>query len=597
MMTKIDVFDPFQRCIFFIFLLFLCHFSKSQDSSKGLSWNARNSLKQLCLSPDDGISDNCDRLAIIIANFEAGQLEESKRSIDSILRINEITDNEAFFYIKVLKARILFKKGLLDATINEYRKLLSESRSNINLIWFKERIYSRLANLYLEKKDYARSIGFGLQYIATSNKSYHSRFQARAFQNLGVAYLHLEKYDSASYYLNQSIGIKEQANDTLGLAISYMDVANVYYNQYLDDQAIPLFIKGLEFAKLAGDPKVLRNANLNMAVVEENRGDLKAALAYRKEYEKIQKELWDRDKVWELAEQEKEFEVSLREKEIALQQAEIRTKSWQRNTAFVFGLVAIIVLALTGYAYRRIRQANLTIADQNQELSQLNATKNRLFSIVSHDLKSPVLALQNSQQRLAAGIENQPKEQIKEALEANAQSAAATYRLLNNLLHWSLEQSDQLSFSPESIGLNRLIEQVLYDYQGPLRQKQIQLINDLEQTSIVVHVDLNLIKTVLRNILDNAIKFTPEMGSIRIGATEYEGVSLTITDSGSGIPSDKLQDLQSSLNEKGNFNSETGTGLGLALSQSILKKHGGHLTVTSELESGTQVQVYLPTSI
>lgn len=566
------------------------------DNSRGLSSNVLQLLSKCdSLFAQEGFQ-GCEKVGDVIALFHQKKLNEANVILDQILEEKELP-KELNYLLRITKARLFFRKGLMAEATQKYQQLLLEFQGQNKWIWFVERISERLANFYLEQEQFRAAIPYYLISTDPSSVSFHPRYQARAFQNIGVAYLHLKNFDSASYFLNQSISVKEQANDTLGLAISYMDVANVYYNQYLDDQAIPLFLKGLEFAKLAGDPKVLRNANLNMAVVEENRGDLKSALAYRKAYEKIQKELWDRDKVWELAEQEKEFEVDLREKEIALQQAEIRTKSWQRNTALLFGVIAIVVLILTIWAYRRIRYSNLIIADQNQELSQLNATKNRLFSIISHDLKSPVLALQNSQQRLAAGIENQPKEQIKEALEANAQSAAATYRLLNNLLHWSLEQSDQLSFSPESIRLSRLVDQVLYDYQAPVQEKQILLINDVCSTSISVHVDLNLIKIVLRNVLDNAIKFTPEKGSIRISATEDQLVTLSIADSGLGIASDKLQILQSSINGKGNLQSESGTGLGLVLSQSLLKKHGGHLTVTSGQESGTQVQVYLPTSM
>ncbi len=585
-------------CVLSSILLFFGSSARqyTTDSSKGLTLNVREILSNCSTLFESEEAGNCEKVAQFLSQYESRNLKKALNTINQLLRDGGLSSDLSYL-LKMMEARIFTLIDLKVESTRQYEWLYLELKNQKDWKWFTERISEKLADLYLEELEIPAAISFYMIAIDSNALSFHPKYQARIFQNLGIAYLHLKKFDSASYFLNQSIRVKEKAKDTLGLAISYMDVANVYYNQYLDDQAIPLFIKGLEFAKLAGDPKVLRNANLNMAVVEENRGDLKAALTYRKEYEKIQKELWDRDKVWELAEQEKEFEVSLREKEIALQQAEIRSKSWQRNTAFVFGLVAVIVLTLTGYAYRRIRQANLTIADQNQELSQLNATKNRLFSIVSHDLKSPVLALQSSQQRLAAGIENQPKEQIKEALEANAQSAAATYRLLNNLLHWSLEQSDQLSFSPEPISLSRLVDQVVYDYHAPFQQKQIQLINDVSQTSIMVIVDLNLMKTVLRNVLDNAVKFTPEQGSIRISVSESEQVTLKISDSGPGIAPNNLKVLQSGINGKNHFQSETGTGLGLVLSQSILKKHGGHLTVTSELNSGTQVQVYLPTSI
>lgn len=470
------------------------------------------------------------------------------------------------------------------------------------LIWYHERISLRLSCIYLELEAFDKSVDFAQWYLHHNVYSYHQKFQSRAMQNLGTTYLHLGVFDSAKYYFEESLELKLLSRDTLSLAIAYLNIANLYYVQYLDKAAIPLFEKGLEYARLAGDPKVYRDANLNMAVVEENRGRFQEALTYRKEYEKLQQELWDRDKVWELAEQEKKFQVSLKEKEInmleqqrKLLHAELKVKLWQRNTAIIFSLVAILLITGIVWGYQRIKKANRTIAKQNHALNELNAVKNRLFSIISHDLKTPVLALQKSQQRLAASLGRQSLANIKQALAENAHSAGATYQLLNNLLHWSLEQSDQLTFVPATIALHRLVEQVLYDYQGPLKQKAITLVNEAAMAHISIHVDVNLMKTVLRNLLDNAVKYTPEQGLIKVAhMIGTHNVRLSVINSGPGIDQSLMQDIQLMMHKGASLTSARGTGLGLSLCQSIVKKHGGQLTIDSLPGERTSVHLHLP---
>ena len=575
-----------------------------QDNALGLSENVKTSLFQYC--QDDTIqieSFECLEIQRILDLIEKNDNDNALQVINKLTFNNDSLDKRLFFYLNLLKAKVFYDKSLLNGTISLYQWALSYSRKNPSqYLWFEERIYERLASLYLEMEMFDSAVYYYNKFVFETKSAYHPKFLTIALQNLGICYFHLDRLDSAKRYLDESLAVNEQAKDTIGLAIAYMNIANLYYEQYLDELAIPLFVKGYEFAQYSRDQRVMRNAALNMAVIEENRGNFETALTYKKEQEKLDEELWNRDKVWELAEREKAFELNLKEKEIELLSereklnlAELKTKSLQRNTAIASSVLFILITMFAFIGYRRIKAANTMIARQNRKLETLNNTKNRLFSIVSHDLKSPVLALQNSQKRLSSSLELKSNDDIKRALEENERSAASTYRLLNNLLHWSLDQANQLVFMPETVKLSQLIAQIVYDYKASLQNKNITLYDHAVNTKSEIIVDLNAMKMVLRNLLDNAIKFTQENGSISITGTEEDSHTIIgIRDTGVGMPEDDLMKLKSKLSCQELISSKSGTGLGLALCQSIISRHSGMLEIESMEGEGTLIKLLLP---
>lgn len=516
------------------------------------------------------------------------------------------TDSPYRFLYEFLKARIFLQKQLNQKALTAFHNAFSigiQQQVDTQLLAY---ISKNIGTAYLNNNNYKQA----LSSFRFWEKSYSSleqpAKQAKVFHNIGLCYFHLRHYDSAEVYLKRSFNLEQELQDTLGIAISYMDMANLYYEQYKDNLAIPLFIKGLAYAKLTDDKKTIRNAHLNMAVVEENRKQYTEALKHRKAYEKLQKAIWHEDKVWELAKQEKQFEISLNESEITLleernrvQDAELATKNWQRNSFFSISITLLFIVIGSLWAYRKLNNSNKVILQQKDELENLNHTKNQLFSLVAHDLKSPVWALQQSQQKLAKAIHSHDIQTLKHIASENEKVTADTYRVLDNLLQWALAQTNQLSFLQESIPMKRLVDQVVYDYQHATALKDIDLTIHLV-TNVLTSVDVQSMKSVLRNLLDNAIKFTSPFGKITItDVLDQQDMLLTISDTGCGMSSTQLTQAFDINQEKvqQDTDGKKGTGLGLVLCQSLIHKNHGQLHIESEIGKGTSITIRLPIAL
>ena len=443
-------------------------------------------------------------------------------------------------------------------------------------------------------------------YNILENKAFFrnaTSFQKYVYNNKALIYLYQKKYKDAEKYHEKDMHLNIRLKDTLNLAISYANLGNLYYEQYLDKEALGYFKKSLELALTTNNIAVLKNAYLNMAVVSEGLKDYRSALQYRLQYEKLQDSLWNRDRVWELAEQEKQFaiqqkqqEVELLEKTTALQKANLTIKTKRQN----FLLLGLFFLLLFGgyffWAYRQRRKAHKIITGQKEELSALNETKNWLFSVFSHDLRSPVHRLKDINTRLkTAAAENQSK-QFHSLIDQNIVITNTTYSLLDNMLYWVLEETRQLRFTQEKLQLSAMVSQVCFNIMPYLEVKKIQLIQQIPG-DIFIHADSNTLKIALRNILDNAVKYTGQEGTIQIDTTVLQDgrLQLRIADNGSGMDTMTLQHIFSVKQKSGQKDTRgnRGTGLGLHLVKTMIEKNGGTVHIQSQPGEGTTVLLNL----
>ncbi|MEM1260437.1 MAG: hypothetical protein AAGH81_18075, partial [Bacteroidota bacterium] len=340
-----------------------------------------------------------------------------------------------------------------------------------------------LSEIYIKELDFKSAIEV-LEHWKSNHYKNASRNSRVFLHNLGLAYLHSAQYKKAEENLRESYELNKRFKDTLGLARSSLDLANLYYVQYLDDQAIPLFKKGLYYAKKANDLKVLQNAYLNMSVVEENRKAYAKAIAYRKHYEKIKDSIWNRDKVWELAQKDKEIAVNVRESEIQqlklvtdLQEAQIAKEAWRKNLFIVLAISLFTVAGLIGIFWVRTAQTNKLIKNQRNHLDRLNRTKDKLFSILTHDLKTPIHAIAS---KLLGLMERPTDAPLQQALLESYRLSKKTSLLMDNTLHWVLDNKEALRFFPEVLSLHAVWNQVLYDYRPILEEKTIHFKNGLK---------------------------------------------------------------------------------------------------------------------
>ncbi|MDO5969864.1 tetratricopeptide repeat-containing sensor histidine kinase [Flavivirga aquimarina] len=480
------------------------------------------------------------------------------------------------------------------------KKLLNEAKKELNtisnnfLFYYKVRL--SLGEILLDQNEFKNAISY-FQEIEKLPEDVDFGFKrSTVLHNLGISYLHLNQFDKAETYLLKSSELQLLNKDTIDLIGSYADIANLYYVQYKDKQAIPYFEKAYRLSKTISDFELKRKAALNMAVVEENRKNFLAALTYRKEYEQWKDSLNDQNKVWEIAQFEKKHAISQKQKEISLLEIENKLKVAEMNGLFYSSILLSLLLGVGIYFYEQKVKSNKIILAQKTELNKLNTTKDKLFSVVSHDLRSAVNALKVSNTKLSENLETKNIENLEKLLQNNSAIANGTYNLLDNLLHWASLQTNQSFFNKESMRLFFIIEQIAYNYKPLMFDKNIHFENKVSKNDWV-YADQESLKIILRNLLDNAIKFSNQNGLITLYTLNRDEAycDLVIEDNGLGMSETKRQELlkETMLLSKKKNEDVIGTGLGLQLCKSMIKKNEGRFMIESKEGKGTKIIVSL----
>lgn len=253
------------------------------------------------------------------------------------------------------------------------------------------------------------------------------------------------------------------------------------------------------------------------------------------------------------------------------------------------------------YLIMRFVHKNYNLERQRAEkselkLQQLNADKDHFISILGHDLKSPFNNILGFSEILTDEIDNLNKEEIKDIAKNIHKSALITNNLLEEILLWSRTQQDKISFNPLYLSFADICTNIL-EVLNPIAKAKNITINYPAKDHITVFADNDMLKTVLRNLVTNAIKFTNNDGQINIKAEQKDSnVTISVSDNGVGIAPDnlaKLFNISEVITTKGTAK-ETGTGLGLLLCREFVEKHGGKICVESVVGKGSDFKFTLP---
>jgi signal transduction histidine kinase len=528
-------------------------------------------------------------------NFNMAQSFFIKRNCDSTLvysmkQIHSSNNKELTDYCHYFRGSCFREKKL-------FKEAISELNSVSKNFKFYHLINKDLGENYLELNEFKKAIHYfkEVEKLPISNKQGYKI--SIIYENLGICYLHLNQFSKSEEYLFKSLELQEKEKDTVSLISLYMDIAGLYYQQYKDQQAIPYFERAYSLSKTVKNFDKKRQTAKNMAVVEENKGNYKQALTYRKESEQWKDSLNNQNKVWALADYEKKYAVAQKQKQISVLKVENKLKDTQRNTLF-FSAVGLLMLLVGGvYLYAQKVKNSKIILTQKEKLDELNATKDQLFSIVSHDLRSSVNALKTSNAKLTKSLETKNYSELNHLLHQNSSIANGAYSLLDNLLHWALLQTKQLYFHKDSVHLYSIVQQIEYNYKPLLLDKGITFENAVSKNSFI-WVDLDSLKIILRNLLDNAIKFSQENGKVSIYTLETNTTfcQLVIQDSGLGMTQNTIDELieDNELLAKKSNSEIIGTGLGMQLCKQMIKKNSGTLAIESQLNQGTMMIMTFP---
>ncbi len=565
---------------FIIFILFIIpSFLLSQTELTNPVFN--KALQKKAIQYKDEIYFNKAQYFFIKKEWDSTLVNSMKQL--SLSKNNELND-----YCHFLRALCLIEK-----------EINNEAKIELKLInkgfFFYPLVNIKMGILYYQFKEFEKAIFYTEKVINEPNLDQKGIKLSSLYDKMGTYYIYLNSFKKAEEYLFKSVELQKKEGKSL--VVIYTNIANLYYNQYKDAQAIPYFEKAYSLSKEIKNFDNKRLASKNMAFVEENRGNFKQALIYRKEYEQWKDSINNQNKVWAVADYEKKYAVAQKQKQIKVLEVENQLKNSQRNWLF-FSAICLFLLLTTGVFFyaQKVKNAKIILLQKNK-LDELNTTKDQLFSIVSHDLRSSVNALKTSNAKLSATLETKNYGELNQLIIQNSGIANGAYSLLDNLLHWALLQTKQLYFHKESVHLFSIVQQIEYNYKPLLLDKSITFEN-LVSKNIFIFVDLDSLKIVLRNLLDNAIKFSNESGKISFKTPEEnpEFCQLVLEDNGLGMDQETIVAIlkDDELLAKKGKSEGIGTGLGMQLCKQMIKKNGGTIRIESELHQGTKMILTFP---
>jgi signal transduction histidine kinase len=419
--------------------------------------------------------------------------------------------------------------------------------------------------------------------------------------NIGQVLLSEGRIGEAEENFLQAIGIFRQFNALRSLAITLNQLGNLYLATAQVRYALPLFEESLEISKRISNLQLLMKNYGDIATYHENTGNTADAYSALKQFHIYKDSLFNQQSLRTIEELKikndlisSENEIMLLKQEKELQDKMLRQSRIEKVSFLLFALVASVLLL----AISRLYHHKLMLS---RELQLANSSKDKFFTIISHDLKNPVRAFGNISNGLLHALPDLTNEDIEPYLLELQKSSHNLYELLQNLLHWAKSQSRMHKPDIRKENLKEIIDQVVDSQHAALNQKNIVVETDLDGKP-EVYVDRNLILTVLRNVLSNAVRYSDPGGKIVIGCSrsnDHESV-FRITDYGPGMSAeDKEKLFRIDVDPKMIGNSEVikrgkGSGLGLILSKELVESMNGRIWVDTAPMQGSTFYVSVP---
>jgi len=467
--------------------------------------------------------------------------------------------------------------------------------------------YDEIGDVQLRRHEYDSALITLALALKLTRQLHENALEPKIHSKLATVYFRKGDFSKALAYYDSAYALNDLTKDRFGVAEVELGRGIVYTKEGRYDEALAKIENSLAVAKEL-NARVLEIKCYNqLSTLWERKADFRKSLLYYKQYKQLEDTLFSQEMQGKLLRDQLRFETESRDSRIAflselqsMQRGELKKQEFVRNILVVVMALSVILLITVYRSGRRRREINMLLLQhqeemekRSEELERLNQVKDKFFSIISHDLRSPINALAGLLDLLDKGAvssEELPKH-IKE-LKARFNH---TRTLLNNLLDWTLLQMDKLNLQAAKIDIHSIVEeniQLLSSVQG----KDIKLVNEVPRNA-VGFADSNTINLVIRNLMTNAIKFTNDGGHVTINAVE-KGLEwlVSVTDNGIGMNSEVLKmlfDKTAPYTTRGTAN-EKGTGLGLILCKEFIEKNGGKIWVESEEGKGSTFHFTLP---
>lgn len=475
-------------------------------------------------------------------------------------------------------------------------------------------ILTNLSDAYTKMENYDRALQYGLKTLKIGRDEKDSYRMAISLFNIAEIYQRTGKQDKALDYLNESMGISVRIGDRDGISHCLNLLAELYADK-------GMFLKSINYAKrslqnleqtdnkelLLGAYQILYKSYAELADFEEALDYRNREIALKEGLFSIEKERETNNRQAQYDLERKEYQIELLEKDNILRQKEVSRESFEKRT-YAVGLVFSIVL--TGYlvianSKRRkisnflkeragvIARQNEKINEHNIRLEKLNVVKTQLISIISHDFRSPLHALQGFVQLM----NNNALERGEIVLMTQLinEKLIVTLQLVENLLHWAINQMNGIELTPKLFDLKGVVDENMRLIQLSADSKKIDIVNNLSGGAMVF-ADMDTINITLRNLMTNAIKFSKHGDKLFVSVVEKEKfLQVNVKDTGVGISAERQKTIFDGLvSSTAGTKNERGTGLGLALCKELVEKNGGKIWVESEPGKGSDFMFTIP---
>jgi len=476
---------------------------------------------------------------------------------------------------------------------------------------------NNIAIVYGKEGNLDKSLVFFNKALLISKSLKDSTMQTPILNNIGVTYKIKGQYKDAEKYLLESMKINTENNYTRGLLFSYLNISELY----LEIKNITPALKYIELATnlaIKLDTKgELSNCYETYSKILEQMGNHAKALEYYKKYKETNDELQNENILSNIQKTEEKFELEAKQKQLELQQKdneilklELDKSTWYKN--FILGILisVFVLLIMFIFQYRskkktteflailnnELSEANQKLVESESKLKELNITKDKFFSIISHDLRNPFASLVSFVRIMTRDYNQMSREEVLELLENMKETTEKTQTLLENLLLWSKTQTGRITYTPESFNIYEIISENMQLFHPSINEKQIS-IQLFVPDKLMIYADYNMIKTTFRNLISNAIKFSQVKGVITISHEENEKWHIfNVEDTGIGMSEKELDSLfiPGSNTIKRGTADEKGSGIGLLICREFIERHNGTLSVSSKKDIGSKFSVMLP---
>lgn len=486
----------------------------------------------------------------------------------------------------------------------ELAKKMSEQQNDAEGIPY---AYDEIGDVQLRKGEYDSALATLDRALKLSQKLNINLLEPKIHSKLATAYLGKGEFEKSKAHYDSAYTLNNVTNDRFGVAEVELGRGIVYAKEGKYNDAMTKIEASLAVAKELNARVLEIKCLYQLSSLWEMKGEFKKSLDYYKQYKQLEDTLFSQEMQGKLLRDQLRFETESRDSRIAflselqaMQKGELKKQEFVRNILVVVMALSAILLITVYRSGNRRRQINTLLLQhqeemekRSEELERLNQVKDKFFSIISHDLRSPINALAGLLDLLdkgAVSAEELPKH-IKE-LKARFNH---TRTLLNNLLDWTLLQMDKLNLQAAKIDINHIVEDNI-QLLSSVQNKDITIISEVPKNSIG-YADSNTINLVIRNLMTNAIKFTNDGGRVVISAQEKPAEWLvSVKDNGVGMNADVLKmlfDKTAPYTTRGTAN-EKGTGLGLILCKEFIEKNGGKIWVESAEGKGSTFFFTLP---